>query len=124
MTPLQVSRSAAPRRPLPWPAWLALLALLGGCAKSSPPPHAAASGPLRSQALIDSGNAAFRAKAYDDAARRYASAVAVQPDDPAAYYGLGMALSRLGRDDEARVAYAKARDLAARAGDSTLAPPH
>ena len=97
--------------------------MLGGCTKSPPVPHAAIGGQLRSQALIDSGNAAFRVKAYDDAARRYASAAAIQPDDPAAYYGLGMALSRLGRDDEARVAYAKARDLAGRAGDSTVAPP-
>jgi Flp pilus assembly protein TadD len=129
MTLLESPRLASLRRPLAWAAWpaaLALLALvvLGGCTKSTPVPHAAAREPLRSQALIDSGNAAFRARAYDDAARRYASAVAIQPDDPAAYYGLGMALSRLGRDDEARVAYAKARDLAARAGDSTLAPPH
>jgi Flp pilus assembly protein TadD len=114
------------RRAIPWPALLALLALASacGCSKSTPAPHAAAGGTLRSQALIDSGNAAFRAKAYDDAARRYASAAAIQPDDPAAYYGLGMALSRLGRDDEARVAYAKARDLAGRAGDRTVAPPH
>jgi Flp pilus assembly protein TadD len=36
----------------------------------------------------------------------------VKPDDPAAYYGMGMALSKLGRDEEARKAYAKARDLA------------
>jgi len=120
---------AAPRRVKPWPALFTLtaltaLAVLGGCTKSPPAPHAATAGPLRSQALIDSGNAAFRAKAYDDAARRYASAAAIQPDDPAAYYGLGMARSRRGRDDEARVAYAKARDLAARAGDSATAPPH
>jgi len=39
----------------------------------------------------------------------------VNPQDPAAFYGLGMALSKLGRDDEARVAYARSRELA-RAG--------
>jgi Flp pilus assembly protein TadD len=106
---------------------LAILALmlvaLAGCGS----PDGAASGPadpqLRSQALIDSGNASFRAKDFDAAARRYASAIAIQPKDPAAHYGLGMALSRLGRDDEAREAYAKARALLARTGD-TLAPPH
>ena len=109
-----------------WPALLALvaLALPAGCTRSTPVPHAAVSGTLRSQALIDSGNAAFRAKAFNDAARRYASAVAIQPDDPAAYYGLGMALSRLGRDDEARVAYAKARELAGHAAGSAAASPH
>ena len=73
---------------------------------------------LRSQALIDSGNASFKRDDYASAAKRYASAASVKPDDPAAYYGLGMALSKLGRDDEARVAYAKARDLAQRGGDS------
>ena len=98
--------------------------VLAGCSKSAPAPHVADGGPLRSQALIDSGNAAFRAKDYDAAARRYASAVALQPGDPAAHYGLGMALSHLGRDDEAREAYGRARELAARAGDSTLVPPH
>jgi Flp pilus assembly protein TadD len=66
----------------------------------------------RSQALIDSGNQAFRAGNFGLAARRYAAAAVVKPDDPAAYYGMGMALSKLGRDEEARKAYAKARDLA------------
>ena len=114
-------------KPYPLSALVLAALVLAGCTKSPPTPHsttATTAGPLRSQALIDSGNAAFRAKAFDDAARRYASAVAIQPDDPAAYYGLGMALSRLGRDDEARVAYAKARELAARAGDSAAAPAH
>ena len=98
--------------------------VVAGCSRRAPAPDAAAGGPLRSQALIDSGNAAFRAKDYDAAARRYASAVALQPGDPAAHYGLGMALSHLGRDDEAREAYGRARELAARAGDSTLVPAH
>ncbi len=104
-------------------ALLAALAL-AGCSKPAPAPRSADSGPLRSQALIDSGNAAFRVKDYEAAARRYASAVALQPEDPAAHYGLGMALSRLGRDDEARQAYGKARELAGRAGDSSIALPH
>jgi Flp pilus assembly protein TadD len=98
---------------------IAALALLAaGCSAPKSPGHALADPQVRSQALIDSGNAAFRAKDFDDAARRYASAAAVQPNDPAAYYGLGMALSRLGRDDEARVAYARARELMARRPDS------
>jgi Flp pilus assembly protein TadD len=77
---------------------------------------------LRSQALIDSGNASFKRDDYASAAKRYASAASVKPDDPAAYYGLGMALSKLGRDDEARVAYAKARDLAQRGGGGDSLP--
>ena len=98
-----------------------LLALLlaAGCSRPAPRPVAAhAPVGLRSQALIDSGNAAFRVKDFDGAARRYASAAAVEPGDPAAWYGLGMALSRLGRDDEAREAYARARELQARSADS------
>jgi Flp pilus assembly protein TadD len=66
---------------------------------------------VRSQALIDSGNAAYRAGEYTVAAKRFASAVVVSPDDPAAFYGLGMALAKLGRDDEARAAYARSREL-------------
>jgi Flp pilus assembly protein TadD len=71
----------------------------------------AATAKARAQALIDAGSAAFRAGDFAASAKRYASAVVVSPDDPAAYYGLGMALSKLGRDDDARVAYAKAREL-------------
>jgi len=66
----------------------------------------------RAQELIDSGNQAFRAGNYGLAARRYAAAAVERKDDPAAYYGMGMALSKLGRDEEARKAYAKARELA------------
>lgn len=66
----------------------------------------------RSRALVEAGNQAFRAGDYDLAARRYGAAAVVKKDDPAAYYGLGMALSRLGRDEDARAAYVKARQLA------------
>ena len=103
------------------PAALCALLVLSACAPQAKVP--APDPQMRSQALIDSGNVAFKAKDYEGAARRYASAVAIRPDDPAAHYGLGMALSRLGRDDEAREAYARARALLGRAGDS-LAAPH
>jgi len=66
---------------------------------------------LRAQALVDSGNAAFRSGDYAAAAKRYAAAAVVNPEDPAAFYGLGMSLAKLGRDDEARVAYARSREL-------------
>ncbi len=89
----------------------ALVALAGCAPKPSPPPVKAGSFE-RSQALIDSGNVAYRAGDYENAARRYASAAVARPDDPAAFYGLGMALAKLGRGDDARVAYAKARALA------------
>jgi Flp pilus assembly protein TadD len=86
-----------------------------GCARRAAPPEDAAA---RAQALVESGNVAYRAEDFRTAARRYGAAAVVRPDDPAAYYGLGMALARLGRDEEARAAYTRARELA-RAADST-----
>jgi len=88
--------------------------VLGGC--SAPKPVAteaetAAAKQQRVQALIDSGSSAYRNADYTVAAKRFAAAAVVNPDDPAAFYGLGMALSKLGRDDEARVAYARSREL-------------
>src|SRR5262245_53505029 len=83
-----------------------------GCTPVVPKPKPGQTTQQRSQQLIDAGNEAFRASNFGLAARRYAAAAVVKPDDPAAYYGLGMALSKLGRDEEARKAYAKARDLA------------
>ena len=82
-------------------AWLglsgvALLLALAACAQSP---------------ASDSGNSSFRAGDYTAAAKRFASAVVVSPEDPAAFYGLGMALAKLGRDDEARAAYARSREL-------------
>ena len=66
---------------------------------------------LRSQALIDNGNQAYRAGDYSLAARRYAAAVNIDDHDPAAFYGLGMALTKLGKDEEARTMYSRARQL-------------
>jgi len=90
------------------------LLLVSGCGAKpkSPDPGASRPSQTRSQALIDAGNQAYRDGNYSLAARRYAAATEVKSDDPAAYYGLGMALAKLGRDEEARVAYARARELA------------
>ncbi len=91
--------------------------------KSDMPPATMA--PLeRAQALIDSGNASFRRSEFENAAKRYASATLVNPEDPAAYYGLGMALSKLGRDEDARTAYARSRALAGPAADSAFGGQH
>ena len=81
------------------------------CAPRSYAPSPAAA-PARSTALIEAGNQAYRTGAYQLAARRYAAAAVHRPDDPAAYYGLGMSLAKLGRDEDARAAYAHARELA------------
>ena len=85
---------------------LAATACSEGGARTGPPDPEA-----RAQALIDAGNRAYGAGDFGLAARRYAAAAVDHPDDPAAFYGLGMALAKLGRDEEARAAYAKAREL-------------
>lgn len=88
----------------------------GPDAKPGQPPQ------QRAQELIDAGNQAFRSGNFGLAARRYAAAAVVKPDDPAAYYGMGMALTKLGKDEEARRAYAKARELAQRANTPAATP--
>ena len=87
-----------------------MLGILGACTpkRATPAPDPA----QRAEALIDAGNQAFRAGDWKLAARRYSAAAVERPDDAAAFYGLGMSLAKLGRDEDARAAYAKARELA------------
>ena len=94
-------------------ALVAALTLPLGCAARDPAREAAEAS-ARNQALIVAGNQAYRGGKYQLAARRYAAATVAKKDDAAAYFGLGMALSRLGRIEDARVAYALSRDLARR----------
>jgi len=98
------------RRPL----LVLLLCTLGlhGCGSGEPPPRTEAERAARAQALIETGNEAYRAGDYRLAARRYAAAAVVRKDDPAAYFGMGMALSKLGRHEEAHAAYERSRELA------------
>ena len=98
-------------------AALVAVVALAGCGKPTAQQEAeakvkrAADLRARSQALIENGNQAFRAGDFALAARRYAAAAVIDSHDPAAYYGLGMALSKLGRDEQARAAYTRAREL-------------
>lgn len=96
---------------------LLVCAFVPGCA--SHVPQSAAERAVRAQQLIDSGNAAYRQGDYRLAVRRYSAAAVERKDDPAAYFGMGMALNKLGRDEEARAAYQRARDLAQSAGGVT-----
>lgn len=90
-----------------------LLPLAGCSERTARAPVATTAAPAaRAQAMIDAGNRAYEAGDFALAAKRYAAAAVHQSDDPAAFFGLGMALARLGRDEEARVAYARARELA------------
>jgi Flp pilus assembly protein TadD len=91
---------------------LVLLAALLGAGCGSNQARTPEQREARAQALIDSGNQAYRTGDYRLALRRYAAGAVIREDDPAAYYGMGMALSKLGRDEEARRAYGRARALA------------
>jgi Flp pilus assembly protein TadD len=53
----------------------------------------------------------------ESAAAEYREAIRLKPDYSAAYRGLGRALERAGRLDEAKAVYTKGRDVAARNGD-------
>ena len=111
MTTIGSRREAAAVRRAALAGFILLGLALAACsAKQSGP--SAKDPAQRAQELINSGNQAFSAGNYGLAARRYAAAAVERKDDPAAYYGMGMALSKLGRDEEARKAYAKARELA------------
>jgi Flp pilus assembly protein TadD len=87
------------------------LALPSGCAARDPAREQAEAS-ARNQALIVAGNQAYRGGKYQLAAKRYAAAAVAKKDDPAAYFGMGMALARLGRIEEARAAYTRSRELA------------
>ena len=98
------------------------LTLPAGCA--APDPEREASDALaRNQALIVAGNQAYRSGKYQLAAKRYAAAAVAKKDDPAAYFGMGMALARLGRIEEARAAYTRSRELSRRQPRRRRAPP-
>jgi Flp pilus assembly protein TadD len=110
---------AVRRRSAPVTGWMLAIGIaLGlsmsaaGCGRAEAPVPAAAA--ERAQLLIESGNRAYSSGNFGLAARRYAAAAVIREDDPAAYYGLGMALSKLGRDEDARAAYARARELSRR----------
>jgi Tfp pilus assembly protein PilF len=127
-----VSGSGDPRAVSAAAVVLALAVALvaaGGCSKPAPKStgsafRAADATRARSQALVENGNRAFEAGDFALAARRYAAAAVVDPEDPAAYYGMGMALSKLGRDDQAREAYQKSRELARNARARADSPEH
>jgi Flp pilus assembly protein TadD len=96
-----------------WAGPLGLASLLScGCGDAEPPQRTEAARAARAQALIEAGNDAYRAGDYRLAAKRYAAAAVVRKDDPAAYFGMGMALSKLGRQEEAHAAYQRSRELA------------
>ena len=95
------------------PAVLLLAALAAGCAPARPAPDAAEAAAARFRTLIEEGDRLYLEGDFRMAARRYAAASAIAPDEPAVHQGLGAALARLGRDEEARAAFARAKELEA-----------
>jgi len=63
---------------------------------------ASASAAERTDLLVTQGQVAYRAGRTAEARDRFAAAVAGDPNDAAAQYGLGLALAKLGRWDEAQ----------------------
>ena len=53
----------------------------------------------------------------ENAVREYEATIRLKPDYSAAHRGLGRALERAGRPEEARAAYKKGLEVAARNGD-------
>jgi len=92
-------------------ALVLLFPLAAGCAARPSPERVAEEAAARNQALIAAGNQAYRSHDYELAAKRYAAAAVAKKDDAAAFFGMGMALSKLGRINEARAAYARSREL-------------
>src|SRR5262249_61023630 len=64
----------------------------------------------RSELLTTRAQIAYRAGRFEEARRDFADAVADDPRDAAAQYGLGLALARLGRWQEAGRAFEQALD--------------
>ena len=67
-------------------------------------------GSERSELLTTRAQIAYRAGRFEEARRDFADAVADDPRDAAAQYGLGLALARLGRWQEAGRAFEQALD--------------
>ena len=96
-----------------WGAALLIGSLaISGCGRGERTEAGQADRAGRAQALIEAGNQAYRTGDYRLAAKRYAAAAVVRKDDPAAYFGMGMALSKLGRHEEAHAAYQRSQELA------------
>jgi tetratricopeptide (TPR) repeat protein len=66
---------------------------------------------LSVQGLLDHGNAAMATGAHERAARHYALACAIAPDDPLAHLLFGRALEALGEGSKARDHYQQVVDL-------------
>jgi len=100
---------------------------------SGQPPAAARAPGLRGRAgltaeigaQIDSGNAAYRAKDFEEALRHYRTVTELDEGIAAGWFGVYMAEKELGHDDEATSALERARRAAPAVGaaHSATTPP-
>lgn len=63
-------------------------------------------------AALDSGNAAYRAREYEEALRHFEDATGTDPDVAAGWFGVYMAQLALGNVDAANAAMERAQELA------------
>jgi len=116
-----------------WIVVVALAGALAACGRGGPLPDDQATGSIDSTAwseardlppdvrvALDSGNAAFRAGAYDAAREQYRRAVELGPDQSAAWFGLSMVERQLGNIAAADSAMRRVQELAP--GASLLHP--
>lgn len=76
------------------------------------PLDARAAGPFeRNHPEIEAGTEAYDAQNFEEALARYDAAAKEKPSDPIVEYNRGLALHKLGRNDEAKQAFNRALDL-------------
>ena len=57
------------------------------------------------------GNSLYALEKYEEAITCHDETIRLNPEDPTAWYNKGIALKKLGRDEEAEQCFAKAREL-------------
>jgi hypothetical protein len=82
-----------------------------------------ASGSEQSALLVAKGEVAYHQGRYEEARARFAEALVSDPADAEAEQGLGLALERLGRVEDARQAHARARALLSEGAEPAVGVP-
>ena len=74
--------------------------------------HSQAAGPLeKNHPEVELGTQAYDAQQFEEALKHYDAALVERPSDPRVQYDRGLALHKLGRNDEAKAAFQAALDL-------------
>lgn len=97
------------------PSWRKRISMMALMLALSWSTSAQAAGPLeRNHPDVDEGTTAYEAQRYEDALIHYQRAAQERPKEARAHYNLGLALHKLGRNEEAQNAFQTALDLDSR----------